>query len=92
MLSPFRMVSRNFILPESANYVFFYAFSFLRNLLYLINEYWGDLEKIFRNLRDKLITQSDIDFDAEFDEMVQTWKKNGGDLVTESMNAVYQGK
>ena len=56
------------------------------------NEYWGDLEKIFRNLRDKLITQSDIDFDAEFDEMVQTWKKNGGDLVTESMNAVYQGK
>ncbi len=30
------MLSRNFILPESANYVFFYAFSFLRNLLYLI--------------------------------------------------------
>ena len=29
------MVSRNFILPESANYVFSYYF-FLRNLLYLI--------------------------------------------------------
>ena len=56
------------------------------------NEYWGDLEKIFKNLRDKLITQPDIDFDAEFDEMVQTWKKNGGDLVTESMNAAYQEK
>ncbi len=52
----------------------------------------GDLEKIFKNLRDKLITQPDIDFDAEFDEMVQTWKKNGGDLVTESMNAAYQEK
>ena len=35
MLSPFRMVSRNFILPESANYVFSYPFFFLRNLLYL---------------------------------------------------------
>ena len=42
--------------------------------------------------RHCLITQSDIDFDAEFDEMVQTWKKNGGDLVTESMNAAYQEK
>ncbi len=30
------MVSRNFILPESANYVFSYPFFFLRNLLYLI--------------------------------------------------------
>ena len=30
------MVSRNFILPESANYVFFYAFFFLRNLSYNI--------------------------------------------------------
>ena len=29
------MVSRNFILPEYANYVFAYYF-FLRNLLYLI--------------------------------------------------------
>ena len=32
LLSPFRMVCANFILPESANYVFFFAFSFLRNL------------------------------------------------------------
>ena len=30
------MVCRNFILPESANYVFSYPFFFLRNLLYLI--------------------------------------------------------
>ena len=36
LLSPFRMVSRNFILPESANYVFSYPFFFLRNLLYII--------------------------------------------------------
>ena len=37
MLSPFRMVCGNFILPEPASYVFFYAFSNLRNLLYIIN-------------------------------------------------------
>ena len=36
MLSPFRMVCGNFILPEPASYVFFYAFSNLRNLLYII--------------------------------------------------------
>ena len=36
MLSPFRMVCRDFILPEPASYVFFYAFSNLRNLLYII--------------------------------------------------------
>ena len=36
MLSPFRMVCRDFILPESANYVSFYPSSFLRNLSYLI--------------------------------------------------------
>ena len=36
MLSPFRMVCGNFILPEPASYVFFYPFFILRNLLYLI--------------------------------------------------------
>lgn len=56
------------------------------------NEYWVELEKIFSNLRNKLITDPDIDFDAEFDNMVATWKKNGGDIVTQSMNAVYQAK
>ena len=30
------MVCRDFILPESANYVYFYPFFFLRNLFYLI--------------------------------------------------------
>ena len=33
-----RMVCRDFILPESASYVFFYAFSNLRNLLYIISQ------------------------------------------------------
>ncbi len=32
------MLSHSFILPESANYVFFYTFSFLRNLLYIISD------------------------------------------------------
>ena len=36
LLSPFRMVCGNFILPEPASYVFFYAVFNLRNLLYLI--------------------------------------------------------
>lgn len=36
MLSPFRMVCGNFILPEPASYVLFYALFNLRNLLYLI--------------------------------------------------------
>ena len=36
LLSPFRMVCGNFILPEPANYVFFYAIFNLRNLLYII--------------------------------------------------------
>ena len=33
------MVCGNFILPEPASYVFFYAVSNLRNLLYLISDY-----------------------------------------------------
>ena len=37
MLAPFECLCGNFILPESASYVFFYAVSNLRNLLYLIN-------------------------------------------------------
>ena len=39
------MVCRDFILPESANYVFSYSFFFLRNLLYLIQKpatHWLD--------------------------------------------------
>lgn len=36
MLSPFRMVCGDFILPESANYVSLFCFLNLRNLLYLI--------------------------------------------------------
>jgi len=38
LLSPFRMVCGNFILPEPANYVFSYPFFFLRNLLYIIEK------------------------------------------------------
>ncbi len=36
MLAPFECLCGNFILPEPASYVFFYAFSNLRNLLYII--------------------------------------------------------
>ena len=36
MLSPFRMLCGDFILPESANYVSLFCYLNLRNLLYLI--------------------------------------------------------
>ena len=36
MLSPFECLCGNFILPEPASYVFFYAFFNLRNLLYIM--------------------------------------------------------
>ena len=38
LLSPFRMVCGNFILPEPASYVFFCVVSNLRKLLYIIPE------------------------------------------------------
>ena len=48
-LSPFECLCGNFILPEPARYVFFYAFSNLRKLLYSI----ASLARVFlfwRNL------------------------------------------
>ena len=36
LLSPFECLCGNFILPEPASYVFFYAFFNLRKLLYII--------------------------------------------------------
>ena len=59
------MVCRNFILPEPASYVFFYAVFNLRNLLYLILEPEKlveilpllcdpDLEKLRRFLREQV--------------------------------------
>ena len=47
MLSPFRMVCRDFILPEPASYVFFYAIFNLRNLLYIIG-HSGEQYAFFR--------------------------------------------
>ncbi len=38
MLAPFECLCGNFILPEPASYVFFYAVSNLRKLLYIILE------------------------------------------------------
>ena len=45
LLSPFGMVCRDFILPEPASYVFFYAVFNLRNLLYIINRQTAEPEQ-----------------------------------------------
>ena len=45
MLSPFECLCGNFILPEPASYVFFYAFFNLRKLLYIIEECNAELER-----------------------------------------------
>ena len=45
------MVCGNFILPEPASYVFFYAFSNLRNLLYIIVHLAGGDNLVSRDVR-----------------------------------------
>ena len=45
MLAPFECLCGNFILPEPASYVFFYALFNLRNLLYIIQSRFGELDK-----------------------------------------------
>ena len=42
MLAPFECLCGNFILPEPASYVFFYAFFNLRKLLYIIELLGGE--------------------------------------------------
>lgn len=51
MLSPFECLCGNFILPEPASYVFFYAVFNLRNLLYIIAECNAELELAQKQLR-----------------------------------------
>ena len=46
------MVCGNFILPEPASYVFFYAFSNLRNLLYIISDMRLSRSTVKRALTD----------------------------------------
>ena len=58
LLSPFRMVCANFILPESANYVFFFAFSFLRSLLYIV-VFSDNAKKIAAELDFKSLKQGE---------------------------------
>ena len=56
LLSPFRMVCRDFILPEPANYVFFCAVFNLRKLLYII------FNLPYTSLSDKIILLSNTAF------------------------------
>ena len=52
MLSPFECLCGNFILPEPASYVFFYAFFNLRKLLYIIRVS-GQCEKKIKYLYEQ---------------------------------------
>ena len=49
------MVCGNFILPEPASYVFFYAFSNLRNLLYIIRGM--EVLQMFRRKAEKRMVE-----------------------------------
>ena len=63
MLAPFRMVCRDFILPEPASYVFFYAFFNLRNLLYLI----------LSAIAVRMDVSSETEVEAGFDQMMEVY-------------------
>ena len=62
LLSPFRMVCANFILPESANYVFFFAFSFLRSLS--VNCHFAKVSAhiLYTKLRHPRLYQAEFSF------------------------------
>ena len=60
MLSPFECLCGNFILPEPASYVFFYALFNLRKLLYIIYGHAGEQYAFFR-IPKLLITDSRFD-------------------------------
>ena len=74
MLSPFRMVCRDFILPESANYVSFYPSSFLRNLSYLIRWFFLAFNRL-PTLRRRSVGGADI-----IDKRIILGKINAGDI------------
>ena len=64
MLAPFECLCGNFILPESASYVFFYAVSNLRNLLYLIKKYYGKGDTLVKALDGVDLAVEDGEFVA----------------------------
>ena len=68
MLAPFECLCGNFILPEPASYVFFYAFSNLRNLLYIIfmediEDFIGEasISQSISDVEDYVIMQSQLE-------------------------------
>ena len=85
MLAPFRMVCRDFILPEPASYVFLYALFNLRKLLYLIDEEdiiyssantgtwmnseWLCDDELDAMITDALATPDDTERYAKYDEI-----------------------
>ena len=58
MLAPFECLCGNFILPEPASYVFFFALFNLRNLLYLIGECMK--YKLLKDLYDCFYTPPEL--------------------------------
>ena len=61
LLAPFECLCGNFILPEPASYVFFYAVFNLRNLLYLIKggeQEWISRRCIFYDKRNDVVFET----------------------------------
>ena len=53
MLSPFECLCGNFILPEPASYVFFYALFHLRNLLYIVKAKSDGIDSLLKIVRGR---------------------------------------
>ena len=75
MLSPFECLCGNFILPEPASYVFFYAFFNLRKLLYIIvaktvAKVWDDNNNADKKRPDSIQVQLYANGDAVGDPVV----------------------
>ena len=79
MLSPFECLCGNFILPEPASYVFFYALFNLHNLLYIINPF------ISKNV-DKVSPFALSQSSAISSVSVFQTDENGGNAVVRNAN------
>ena len=53
-------------------------------------QYGAALNQLLDQYVLQLITQRDINFDAMFQELVNTWNSSGGAQITQEMNELYR--